>query len=87
MEELHKNVSDNNVKQGCTFKTSQEIADELSHVYEEEDSSYNQAFQVMFEGDQSDNKVIDIERVQSNCELDEQETDKNSTMEGDMDTR
>lgn len=31
--------------------------------------------------------MIDIERVQSNCELDEQETDKNSIMEGDMDTR
>ena len=46
-----KKFKDNRVNQGHKFKTSQEIADELSRVYEEEDSSYDTAFQVMFEGD------------------------------------
>ena len=48
-----RKFKDNRVNQGHKFKTSQEIADELSRVYEEEDSSYDTAFQVMFEGDGS----------------------------------
>lgn len=82
-----KKFKDKRVEDGHRFKTSQEIADELSHVYEEEDDSYDRAFQVMFEGDESDNdEAIDTEWVPSDCELDEQENIKNRTNEGDMDT-
>ena len=82
-----RKFKDNRVNQGHKFKTSQEIADELSRVYEEEDSSYDTAFQVMFEGDGSNNDdAIDTEWVPSDCEQDEHETNKNRTTEGDMDT-
>ena len=82
-----KKFKDNRVNQGHKFQTSQETADELSRVYEEEDSSYDTAFQVMFEGDGSDNDdAIDTEWVPSDCEQDEHETNKNRTTEGDMDT-
>ena len=82
-----KTFKDKRAEDGHRFKTSQEIADELSRVYEEEDDSYDKAFQVMFEGDESDNdKAIDIEWVPSDCKLDEQENVKNRTNEGDMDT-
>ena len=72
-----KRFKDNRVKEGHRFKTSQEIADELSRVYKEEDTSYDQALQVMFEGDESDDDdEIDTEWVPSDCELDEEETDR-----------
>ena len=82
-----KKFKDKRVEHGHRFKTSQEIADELSRVNEEEDDSYDKAFQVMFEGDESDNdEAIDTEWVPSDCELDEQENANNRTNEGDMDT-
>lgn len=69
-----KKFKDKRVEHGHRFKTSQEIADELSRVHEEEDDSYDRAFQVMLEGDESDNdKAIDTEWVPSDCEPDEQE--------------
>lgn len=41
----------------------------------------------MFEGDESDNDdAIDTEWVPSDCELDEDETDKSRTTKGDMAT-
>ena len=69
-----KKFKDKRVEHGHRFKTSQEIADELSRVSEEEDDSYDKAFQVMFEGDESDNdEAIDTEWVPRDCKLDEQE--------------
>lgn len=82
-----KKFKDKRVEHGHRFKTSQEIADELSRVHEEEDDSYDRAFQVMLEGDESDNdEAIDTEWVPSDCEPDEQENAEKRTNEGDMDT-
>lgn len=82
-----KKFKDKRVEHGHRFKTSQDIADELSRVHEEEDDSYDRAFQVMLEGGESDNdEAIDTEWVPSDCEPDEQENAEKRTNEGDMDT-
>ena len=61
-----KKFKDNRVEHGHRFKTSQETANELSRVCKEEDDSYDKAFEVMFEGDESDNDdAIDTEWVPS----------------------